>query len=296
MDDELQEVRDNFYIGNYQKAFQLCEATTGLNDVAQSECDATYARACLAMGMYDKLKAMQNSECPGQKAAALTAVLTKSKNEQQRQQAKERLVTLAKETVDMSSAALAACMLAADGSWQEAVAMTQAHPTMEMQAMHVFFLLMCNQVDQAEKRMTNIAGQNDDSATFRLAQAAVHIATGNAEEAYLICCDLAAQYPTGEGEEGSQGSALLLTCKGVANMHRGMFNEALEDLQRALALAPNDPDVLVNMCSCMINLSRKEEFQQHYAKLEQVAPTHPYVVKTQSLKTGIARFKASLTA
>mmetsp|Transcript_11369 Transcript_11369/g.16129 ORF Transcript_11369/g.16129 Transcript_11369/m.16129 type:complete len:128 (+) Transcript_11369:1-384(+) len=85
---------------------------------------------------------MQNSECAGQKAAALTAVLTKSKNEQQRQQAKERLVTLAKETHDMSSAALAACMLASDGSWQDAVAMTQAHPTMEMQAMHVFFLLM----------------------------------------------------------------------------------------------------------------------------------------------------------
>mmetsp|Transcript_11373 Transcript_11373/g.16138 ORF Transcript_11373/g.16138 Transcript_11373/m.16138 type:complete len:100 (-) Transcript_11373:120-419(-) len=81
-----------------------------------------------------------------------------------------------------------------------------------------------------------------------------------------------------------------------ASMHRGMFTEALEDLQRALALAPNDPDVLVNICSCMINLGRKEEFQQHYAKLEQVAPTHPYVVKTQGLKTGIARFKASLSA
>jgi len=47
------------------------------------------------------------------------------------------------------------------------------------------------------------------------------------------------------------------------------------------------------LCCCTTHLGQKEEFNQHYAKLEQVAPNHPYVVKTQGLKTAFARFKAS---
>ena len=41
---------------------------------------------------------MQNSEVPGQRAAALLAVITKSKNPSQVSSAKERLAALAKET------------------------------------------------------------------------------------------------------------------------------------------------------------------------------------------------------
>jgi len=54
---------------------------------------------------------------------------------------------------------------------------------------------------------------------------------------------------------------------------------------RALAAAPNDPDVLVNLCCCMTHLGKSDEFQQYYSKLEQVSPVHPFVVKTQSIIT-----------
>ncbi|CAK9096682.1 Coatomer subunit epsilon-2 [Durusdinium trenchii] len=67
-------------------------------------------------------------------------------------------------------------------------------------------------------------------------------------------------------------------------MQRGMFSEAVEDLQRALSSNPNDPDSLVNMCCCMTHLGKKDEFQQYYSKLEQVAPTNPFVLKTQAGK------------
>ena len=36
------------------------------------------------------------------------------------------------------------------------------------------------------------------------------------------------------GEDASHGSALLLTSKGVSNMHRGMFTEAIEDCYLAI--------------------------------------------------------------
>jgi len=140
-DDELQELRDNFYVGNYQKALQLCESTTADNDVSQSELGAILARCCLAIPLFDRLKQMQNSDCPGQKASALMAVIMKSRNEAQKASAKERLLDVAKETGDMSTNMLAAIALAMDGSWTEAVQLTKAHPTLEMQTLCVFFLL-----------------------------------------------------------------------------------------------------------------------------------------------------------
>eukprot|EP00450_Noctiluca_scintillans_P038509 CAMPEP_0194480518 /NCGR_PEP_ID=MMETSP0253-20130528/3286_1 /TAXON_ID=2966 /ORGANISM="Noctiluca scintillans" /LENGTH=294 /DNA_ID=CAMNT_0039319911 /DNA_START=86 /DNA_END=970 /DNA_ORIENTATION=+ len=294
MDDDLQEIRDNFYVGNFQKVMNLCDSASNLSDLSQSECDATFARACLGLQLIDKLKVMTNSECPGQRASALSAIIAKTKNETQKGQAKERLVSLAKDTQDLTCNILAACMYAKEGSWQEAATLTQAHPTVEMQALRTFFLLSCNQVEQAEKVLRSLTGNGDDSAAFRLAQVAVHIAAGNAEEAYLICCDLATQFPAVDGED-SPGSLLLLTGKAVANMQRGMFTEAVEDLQRALQLAPNDPDVLVNLCCCATHLRKNEDLQTHVKKLEQVEPTHPYLVKTQAISTAFQRFKASAT-
>jgi len=296
MDDELQEIRDNFYVGNFAKVSALCESLTASDDIAQNECDAIKGRCCLSLGAMEKLKAMQNSECPGQRAAACMIVLMKSKKPEQAAQAKDRLKALAEDTQDASAAALAANAFAMEGSWADAVAMTQAHPVLEMQALRVYILLMCNQPAMAEKQLQEMTGTNDDSAVFRMAQAAVHLATGNPEEAYLTYCDLSSQFPSVEGDDESGGSVLLQTGKAVANMQRGMFNEAVEDLNRALPNAPNDPDLLVNLCCCATHLGKKDEFQQHYAKLEQVAPTHPYVVKTQSIKTVFQRFRASLTA
>lgn len=44
----------------------------------------------------------------------------------------------------------------------------------------------------------------------------------------------------------------------------------------------------------MTHLGKKDQFAEYYAKLEQSCPSHPYVAKTQSIKTIFARFKANL--
>jgi len=294
-DDELQEVRDNFCVGNFQKALQLCESTQPSNDIAQNELNATLARCCLSIPIFDRLKAMQNSDCPGQQASAMMAVILKSKNEANRTANKDRLVALANQSHDVSCALLAAIAMAMDGSWSDAVQLMKGHPTVEMQALRVFLCLSCNQIGLAEKALAEMAGGNDDSAAFRLASAAVKLATGDSGEAYLMYCDLCSQFPLKEGDS-ENGSVLLQTGKAVANMQRGMYAEAVEDLMRAYAMAPNDADVLVNLCACSTHLGKNDEFQQYYAKLEQTNPSHPYIAKTQSINTAFTRFKASLTA
>lgn len=293
-DDELQEVRDNFYVGNYQKALLMAESTGASSDFAQSELGAILARCCLSSNAVERLKAMQNSDIPGQRAAVFTMIMTKSRQEAQRSSAKERLLSLAKETQDMSCSMLAAIAHALDGNWKEAAELCKAHPTLEMQALCVMFCLSCNQASMAEKLLMEMQGSNDDSAAFRLANAAVKMSMGDPEEAYLTYCDLSTQFPPKEDEESGSGSVLLQVGKALANMQRGMYAEALEDLQRAVAVAPNDPDVLVNLCCCTTHLGKKEEFQQFYSKLETAAPNHPYVLKTQGMKGVFSKFKASL--
>lgn len=291
-EDELQEVRDNFYVGNFQKASDLCEGFSASSDIAQFECDATFARCCLSLMATDKLRSMTASESPGQKAAAFYHIISKSPKEEQRAKGKEKLKEHIVEKQDMSSSILGANVLAMDGNYQDALNLTVAHPTLEMQALRVFIYLMCNQVGLAEKQLAEMGGNNDDAAVYQVASAAVLLACGNAEEAYLTYCDLASKFPMVDGDDC--GSLMLQTGKGLANMQRGMWQEALEDLQRALTMAPNDPELLVNLCCCMVHT--KGDMQQYYGKLERVAPNHPYVKKTVGIKDIFARFKASQKA
>lgn len=293
-DDELQEVRDNFYVGNYSKAMQLCELTTGADDFAQAETGALIGRCCLSMPENNaKLKEMQQSNVHGQKAAFYMKHFMIADTPERKAKASGLIQDLANTTQDMSCAQLAAISLAMEGSWADAIKMASLHPTQEMQALCIFFCLSCNQVSMAENKLKDL---NDDSAAFRLASAAVKLATGDAEEAYLTYCDLVTQFPPVDGEDSGTGSCLLQTGKALANMQRGMYAEAVEDLQRALVASPGDADVLVNLCCCSTHLAKTEEFNQYYSSLEKHAPTHPYVLKTQSIKTVFGRFKASLGA
>lgn len=295
MDDELQELRDNFFVGNFEKAMKTSEAIHASCDLTQLEKDAIYARCCLALSKMDALKSMQNSENPGQKAAALSAIIAKSPKENVRASAKEHLMTLVKDTQDLTATMLASIVIANEGSYTEAVNMAQSHQTLEMQALCVFFCLACNQPGMAERMLNDMSGSNDDAVAYRLARAAVKLAIGDPGEAYLTYCDLTAQFPAKDGDSES-GSVMLQAAKAASNMQRGMFTEAIEDLNRALEVDPKNVDSLINMCSCATNLGRKEDFQKYYTTLSQTAPNHPYVQKSEGISQAFSRFRASIAA
>jgi len=290
--DDLQEVRDNFVVGNYDKALTMCEAA-GLNDLTQAESEAIVARCYLSQGNIGKLKEFQNSANPGKKSTALFGVVSKSQKEQIKASAKEHLVKLAKDTQDVTCNMFMAITQAMEGSYAEAVQTCKTHPTLEMQALAVYITLICNQVGMADKMLQEMTGTNDDSAAYRMAKASVALAQGDQEEAYLTYCDLCGNFPPVEGIDDGNGSVLLQTCKAMANMHRGNFNEAVEDLQIAYKIDKTNPDVLINLCCCMQNLMKKEEFDQYYKELIAVAPQCPYVLKTEGVSQVFQKFKAA---
>jgi len=263
------------------------------NDLTQQESEAILARCYLAQGNIAKLKEFQNSPNPGKKSAALFGVMSKSPKENVKAAAKEHLVKLAKETQDVTCNMFMAMSQALDGSYAEAVQTCQATATLEMQALAVYFALICNQVGMADKMLQAMTGTNDDSASYRMAKAAVALAQGDQEESYLTYCDLCGNFPPVEGIDDGNGSVLLQTCKAMANIHRGNFSEAVEDLQIAYKIDKTNPDVLINLCCCMQNLMKKEEFDQYYKELVAVAPQCPYVVKTEGVSQVFQKFKAS---
>merc|ERR1712224_672463 len=167
------------------------------------------------------------------------------------------------DTHDVPTAALAASTLAHNNELPDAITLAQGHQTLEMQALRVFIYLLANRADLAERQLREMTGSNDDAAVYRVASAAVKLATGDPQEGYLTYCDLASQFP-GDAEESN--STILSVGKVVANMQRGMFTEAVEDLARAQAVAPNEADVLVNMCCCATHLKKPDEFAQRFSQ------------------------------
>merc|ERR1719453_571817 len=145
------------------------EGATCSNDLSQGERDSLLARCYLSLGQYDKLKAMQNSDCPGQKATALMAVFSKTRNEQQKASAKDRLVELAKTSHDAPTTALAAMAMASSNELTDAVQLTQGASQMEMQALRVQLFMQMHRMDLAEKQLRELTATSDDSSVTRLA-------------------------------------------------------------------------------------------------------------------------------
>mmetsp|Transcript_12819 Transcript_12819/g.10706 ORF Transcript_12819/g.10706 Transcript_12819/m.10706 type:complete len:133 (+) Transcript_12819:76-474(+) len=103
MEDELQEVRDSFYVGAYSRSLQLSEQTVVSSDMVAAEKEALNARCYLAAGMLDHIKGMQHSPNPALKATALMAVFMRTPQEGQRKTALDRIQELATTTRDATA-------------------------------------------------------------------------------------------------------------------------------------------------------------------------------------------------
>ncbi len=65
MDDDLTDIRDHFYIGDFPKALALASALSPATDLGAAELAALMARCHLGQAAGESIKGMQHSENPG---------------------------------------------------------------------------------------------------------------------------------------------------------------------------------------------------------------------------------------
>eukprot|EP00397_Hematodinium_sp_SG-2012_P041111 GEMP01045202.1.p1 GENE.GEMP01045202.1~~GEMP01045202.1.p1 ORF type:complete len:307 (+),score=80.06 GEMP01045202.1:50-922(+) len=289
MDDELQEIRDHFFIGSFTRALELItrylNEPRSMGDINAAELGSIKARTHLGLRKFGELKALKDSPNPGEQATSQMTIFLNSNQEKQKEDAGKKIIELATSTKDINATNLAAAYLAHQGDYVEAFNLTKGYDTVEMMALRAQIYLCMSRQDLATDVVNEMYRLAEDAAITKMTSSLLNIAKGNYQEAFLTYCDIQALY----GEESMTApSSILLNAKAACNLHRGMYTEAQEDTVRALDLNPRDSDALVNLIAIHIHL--KEDHAAQFTALKEKFPLHPLVQKAQTLDTAFAAF------
>jgi len=264
---------------------ELVQNANVSGDFQKAELAAIRARTFLGMRKFGELKSMKDSNVAGEKAAAFMTIFLNSVQDKQRMQAKESLTELANKTKDLSAIALAAILLAHLEEYIEAINLIASYDTLDIKALRAQIYFLMRRPDLADPIIKEMNQSAEDSAVTKMVTSLFNVATGNHQEAFLTYCDLQALY----GEESNETpSTILLTSKAGCNLHRGLYAEALEDLQSALAVNNRDADSLINMAAVSVHLD--QDWESHFNSLKEKCAHHPFVAKLNTLNQAIDAF------
>jgi len=246
---------------------------------------ATYkARTYLGLRQMPQLKALQNSTIPGEQATAKLTIFMNS--DKMKNEAKEGIMELVKNSKDLNATYLAAVLLAHQEEYLDAINLIAAYDTLDMKALRCQIYFLMRRADLADPIIKDVNRTAEESAVTKMITALYNVATGNHQEAFLTYCDLQALY----GEEANENPSTLLLCaKAGCNLHRGLYDEAMEDLKQALVTAARDPDVLINLACCSVH--KDEDWTPHYQILKEKYQTNPFVQKMNQLDQAFASFR-----
>eukprot|EP00922_Rhytidocystis_sp_ex-Travisia-forbesii_P070393 GHVS01105153.1.p1 GENE.GHVS01105153.1~~GHVS01105153.1.p1 ORF type:complete len:301 (+),score=26.95 GHVS01105153.1:101-1003(+) len=289
--DELAQCRELFSVGYYSRCLELAEFIHSPVDSVTLEKQSLQAgaRACLGQLPDEAVQSLMDSQQPALRAVGLSVIYNRpSSDENVRREAYEDLKRLSMHH-DSTAKLLTACILTKQDEPAQALDMLSQN-TIEMQALRVCVLLQMDRVDLAEKTLAEMNTVNDDSSVTKAASSWVNIYQGNYQEAYLTYNDIQSQSCEGEEPEGGS-SLLMLNGKAVANLERRQWQEADEDLKRALQQDPHCVDALANAICCAQNRRRPKEAADLYSTLEAIKPDHPIVAKRAHLAQCFAAFQ-----
>lgn len=210
----------------------------------------------------------------------------RSQNEQQRAIGRDRLLDLLSQARDPTVLFLAAAVLAHEQQYLDAYNVVKDVTTADISALKAQLLVLLDRAELAETEQ-RASPDGGDSAAGKLVSSQLKMASGDYQEAFLTYQDLQSQY------WGYAQAVPLLNGKAAANIHRGLHQEAQEDLGVALSLDPANALSLANSACVAVHLGQYDEADQHIAALCEKHPTHPLAVKKRELQEAVERFKAS---
>lgn len=283
-DDELAEARDHFYSFNYSKCIELLDQVVGASDLVQVEKDALKGRSFLGMGAMGEIKSMQASDNPALKATAYAAVYLCSAAK--REAGRDKLLELQPPMKEPTVLYLKACILAHEEQYMEAYQLIKDLSSPDIVALRSQLLMMLDRPDLAENEQ-RASPDGGDSAAGKVIGSVLQMAHGNFQEAFLTYSDLQSQYWP------DTDSPLLTSGRAAANLHRGLYQEAQEDLQRSLQIDPNCALSLANASAVSVHLQAFDDFDKYMATLGEKHPSHPLSQKSRELDQAFQRFAAS---
>eukprot|EP00177_Eucheuma_denticulatum_P003058 GFKZ01005508.1.p1 GENE.GFKZ01005508.1~~GFKZ01005508.1.p1 ORF type:complete len:294 (-),score=52.03 GFKZ01005508.1:227-1108(-) len=274
MSDELFELRNYFYLGNFSAATTEGETVSVDDPKLRIERDIILKRLELAKGNYDQvIQSIPDDAAPTLLAVRLLAQLIKDPSIAAA--APDQLSTWTSDELAQTSPCfllMCAIIYARLGDFDNALRTANRVNGFEELAVKVQVLLQMDRVDAAEKEVAKMQAIDEDATLTQLATAWTRLAKGggDVQEAVSIYQDLLERH--GATDQILNGMA-------ACHLAMGKPNDAERVLKEALTKNPNCPTTLVNViCSSKYHNKPAELVTRYFAQLERVAPTEPWLV------------------
>jgi len=265
--DELFDVSNAFYMGNYQQAIVEAQKIKLSNPSKILERDILLYRAYIAQGRYrvvlDEIKPVAPEELQAIKMLA----------EYLSEPTKKDLVVLKVDKlltgkVDIENHVLllvAGIIYLHEGNPENALKILHLTDDIECQALMCLSYLKMNRLELAKKQLKSLQEKDEDSTVAQLAQSWINMAANEkVQDAFFALQEL---------QDKHSVSGSLLTAQASCHLLQGRYEEAESLLQEALSKDTNNSDALLNMACVSQYLGKPVEVSKRY--FSQLHPDYP---------------------
>jgi len=255
--DELFEVRNSFYIGNFQQCVNEAQSLNPSTADVRIERDVFLYRALTAQGKYglvlDEIKSSSPTEVQAVRILA-DFLQNPSKRDVILKDIEKKL-----NGSDFSEYFLliAAAIYYQCEDTDSALRCLFQSTALECSALSVQIYLGMDRVDLAKSEINRMQGMDEDATLTQLAMAWFNLYIGGekAQDAFYIFQELGDKYTP---------SLTLLNGQAACHMRMGKFEDAESVLQDALNKDSNNPETLINMAVLAQHLGKTAEVSNRY--------------------------------
>lgn len=280
--DELFEVRNSFYIGNFQHCVNESQSLNPSTADIRIERDVFLYRALTAQGKYglvlDEIKSSSPAEV--QSVRILADFL-------QNPSKRDTIVKDIEKKLNGSDFSeyfllIAATIFFQSNDTDSALRCLFQSAALECSALSVQIYLSMDRVDLAKTEINRMQSSDEDATLTQLAMAWFNLYIGGekAQDAFYIFQELGDKYAS---------TLTLLNGQAACYMRMGKFEDAEGVLQEALNKDSNNPETLINMAVLAQHLGKSAEVSNRY--VSQLKAGHDSHTFTRDYQTKMNDFK-----
>lgn len=292
--DELFDVKNAFYVGNYQQAINEAQSVSPSTPLVALQRDAFLYRSYIAQGNYRiVLQELKTADPLLQPLKTLVEYLSPGANKPAIVADIDARVAKGIELSNEIFLIVAATIYYHEDNYEAALKILHNADSLELRAFTLQCLLAMNRPDLARKQLKLLQDIEDDSTLTQLAQAWLNLSQGGpgVQDAHYSIMELSERLGALGPGPAAVGAA--------AAASRGMWEEAEQMLSEAQVRAPQQPDLLLGLAVTAAHSGKAPEvFNRYIAQLLDSHPDHPFTkehhAKTNEFKRLAAQYQPSV--
>ncbi|XP_043284657.1 coatomer subunit epsilon [Venturia canescens] len=270
--DELFDVKNHFYIGNYQQCINEAQKVKSTLPEVILDRDVFLYRAYIAQRKFRVvLDEINNSSSPDLQPLKTLAEYFAFPNRREAIVGELDKVANNATTDNHNFMIVAATIYYHEKNLESALRILHNTDHLECMALTLQIYLKMDRLDLARKELKAMQEKDDDATLTQLAQAWVNISSGGEklQDAYYIFQEMIDKHSS---------TSMLLNGQATCFIGQAKYEEAENALQESLDKDSNNPDTLINMIVLSQHMGKPPEVANRYlSQLKDSNLDHPFV-------------------